>query len=127
MKANMSVNEETFENSGFSGLLRTNALKMFKRPFYRTVMFTLGLLVFIFIYIYFLIEKIKQKDSYRTVEKEAEKRLLVTNFRDQLKEDYSDQLRQKMKFFDEKEMSQKAFQQQVDRSEEHTSELQSRF
>ncbi|HLR03191.1 MAG TPA: ABC transporter permease subunit [Virgibacillus sp.] len=87
---------------------------MFKRPFYRTVMFTLGLPVFIFIYIYFLIEKIKQKDAYRTVEKEAEKRLLVTNFRDQLKEDYSDQLRQKMKFFDEKEMSQKAFQQQVD-------------
>src|SRR5699024_3534864 len=114
MKANMSVNEETFENSGFSGLLRTNALKMFKRPFYRTVMFTLGLPVFIFIYIYFLIEKIKQKDAYRTVEKEAEKRLLATNFRDQLNEDYSDQLRQKMKFFDEKEMSQKAFQQQVD-------------
>lgn len=114
MKANMSVNEETFENSGFSGLLRTNALKMFKRPFYRTVMFILGLPVFIFIYIYFLIEKIKQKDAYRTVEKEAEKRLLATNFRDQLNEDYSDQLRQKMKFFDEKEMSQKAFQQQVD-------------
>lgn len=114
MKANMSVNEETFENSGFSGLLRTNALKMFKRPFYRTVMFILGLPVFIFIYIYFLIERIKQKDAYRTVEKEAEKRLLATNFRDQLNEDYSDQLRQKMKFFDEKEMSQKAFQQQVD-------------
>src|SRR5699024_11406252 len=82
--------------------------------FYKLVYFTLSLYVFIFIYIYLLIKKIKQKDAYRTVEKEAEKRLLVTNFRDQLKEDYSDQLRQKMKFFDEKEMSQKAFQQQVD-------------
>src|SRR5699024_10001027 len=101
MQAIMSVNEEILENSGFYALLGTIALKMVKRPFYRTVMFTFVLKVFIFIYIYLLIEKINQKDAYRTVEKEAEKRLLVTNFRDQLKEDYSDQLRQKMKFFDE--------------------------
>lgn len=113
--ANKDMIENTFKKRNVPSVIRMNAAKMFKRPFYGIILFVLGLPVFIFVCIYFVIQNIRQKDVYRSVSEKARQRLIASGYQEKLQADLSDQLQQKLMFFDREKMSRSAFDLQVNK------------
>lgn len=107
--------ENTLKKRNVPSVIRMNAAKMFKRPFYGIILFVLGLPVFIFVCIYFVIQNIRQKDVYRSVSEKARQRLIASGYQEKLQADLSDQLQQKLMFFDREKMSRSAFDLQVNK------------
>ncbi|PSL41519.1 peptide/nickel transport system permease protein [Planomicrobium soli] len=84
-------------NSDITGLIRLTYEKMSLRSSYNLLLLLLGLPVTIFVFFFYLYRK--NNDAYYLLVKEKKESLLITGYRERLKQEFREQLVQKQIFF----------------------------